>query len=153
MAKPLSQMLLMFLLLCGIGLGQERSAETRRPEGNATIVASVALKDQTATRDMTVLFTPKTAGLYRATAYMYSKTAAPQNAYYIFSLFWHDLVPTKLGSITLIPNLSVGSASVQQDAYTFSPQPGTKVTFYIKATDPPPVDASYTLFFTIEQLQ
>jgi hypothetical protein len=153
MEKPLSQMLVLLLLMCGVGLGQEHSAKTHYPAGSATIVASVALTNQTTTTGSIKIFTPTRLGLYRINAYIAGEADASQNADFNLRFDWLDL--TSVDNAVSLSASFLGGTKVSErlDALTFVPVPGTSVYYIVGASDPAPVNAKYTVMFTIEQLQ
>jgi hypothetical protein len=151
MKTPLSPMLVMLLFLCGISLGQERGPEAHHP-GAPTIVVSVALKNQTATTTRINVFKPTRLGLYRITAYMAGQADAAQNTAFSFNFIWTDVTGGE-GYAVLETGFGGPPKVSQQLIQAFVALPGTTVSYLMSASSPPPVDASYTLLFTIEQLQ
>jgi hypothetical protein len=71
------------LLLAAVGLAAARSVSTPPSSpASPTIVASVALANQTAVIPPTIIFTPTHTGLYRLSVYMTQTVSVPRSVSY-----------------------------------------------------------------------
>lgn len=97
------------------------------------------------------LFTPEANGFYRASVYMAVYSSADQNAGFATQIDWTDRTGAE-ASINDFPILSGGSTWQAVGPTLFSPKVGSLVLARLELSDPPPVDATYDVVFTIEKL-
>lgn len=115
------------------------------------VVQSVILTHQTAPIPPTTIFTPEKAGVYRTTAYM-SATAKQRQSNTSWS-FAFECVAGVGQSCSSYMTVQDGQQVATIPSYAFSPQVGLPVAYYVQASDPPPIESTYKLVLTIEQLQ
>ncbi len=98
------------------------------------------------------LFTPQTNGLYRVSVVLSATTTSyPQDGGWSFGVFWTDRSGAGGDSVATV---SFESCCVWDAAPTimFSPKVGEPVSFQLQPYNTGPVDATYDVAFTIEQL-
>jgi hypothetical protein len=126
---------------------------TNKPQPQWRVVQSVILEHQTNQVPPTTIFTPDRPGLYRMSGYMtgFAQQAPPQNDFISFTFACSDLSPAGYcGTGFGITYNGVPFYNTAQQAYLFSPRPGTPVSYEVTQ---PPANVEYTLAFTVEQLQ
>jgi hypothetical protein len=99
----------------------------------------------------TVVFTPESNGLYRVSGYFAMFSTVVQDNGWLTKIYWTDQTGLP-GSASLALYLNNGDIYTQVGPKIFSPQVGTPVYFVVPPTSPPPMDATYDVAFTIEQL-
>lgn len=99
----------------------------------------------------TVVFTPESNGLYRVSGYFAVFSTVVQDNGWLTKIYWTDQTGLP-GSASLALYLNNGNYYTQVGPKIFSPQVGTPVYFVVPPTSPPPMDATYDVAFTIEQL-
>ncbi len=77
-----------FLALLASGFGQTAAKEGNTTSQSPLIVAQVALTNQTQPIPLTTIFTPKSNGLFRISAYMNSPTAC--SCLWVLVFYWTD---------------------------------------------------------------
>jgi hypothetical protein len=144
---------LVLLISTGLSFAQTGSKNSPNTNGFPRVVAQIALTNKSSAIPLHTLFTPRHRGLYRVSVYMAALSSVlPQDAGWSFGLSWTDQTDT-LESFGVTPILLQGNLQVEQDTHLISPEPGFPVSITVSPTSPPPVDSTYTLLFTVEQLQ
>jgi hypothetical protein len=121
-----------------------------------TIVAQVALTDQTASIPTTTLITPKHSGLYRLSAYAVPTTTVGESEV-LFFFVYADNAGSETLSFPVLANSQtgcIGQPGASPDCSFVSvirDNAGVPLTF--SATVPQGSDVTYDLFITVEQLQ
>jgi hypothetical protein len=118
------------------------------------IVAEFARFGQTATIPLTTLFTPKEDGLYRLSAYFVIESNVNANALWAFQFIWTDHGGSANRVVTLVANQNAPPpSSFQQTVTAFNARAGAPVSYVVTPSNPPPQDATYDLYFTVEKLE
>ena|ERR1700722_1491419 len=137
-------LLAMVILACVGGFAQNSTPQWK-------VIRSGQGVHQSSQVPQTTLFTPTKVGAYRFTAYI-SSEGNSQNAGWTVGINWVDSTGITTGSFASALLLN-GTTFTNVGPVPFSVQPGTPVSLEIEATSPPPIDSTYTFWFTIEQLQ
>jgi hypothetical protein len=148
------------LLLAVVGLAAARSGSTQSSSpASPTIVASVALANQTAVIPPTIIFTPTHTGLYRLSVYMTQTVSVPRSvSLWKYNLSWVDdagIEGTRAGILPLgtdqKPPSAWGTSNVYSPGGTaiFEAIAGQPVSYSVLNNNP---EGSYSLYLTVEQL-
>lgn len=111
----------------------------------------IRLTDQSTVVRQVTLFTPTELGDYRVTGYIYG-IGAPQNASWVGIFSWTDATGVAEVLDLFARFDSVTSLHDQVGPFPFSAAPGTPITFAVQQSLPHPVDTTYTLWLSVEQL-
>jgi hypothetical protein len=117
-------------------------------------VKAIQVTQATAQVPITTLFTPSKVGAYRYSAYM-ACDGPPQSdppTGWQLAAYWTDSTGAKSG-VTLNCSLQEGSQFATFGPAPFTPKAGVPLQFEVPVSAPPPVDSTYTFWFTIEQLE
>ena len=149
------------VLLVAFGLDTART--TGLPAStptSPTIVASIALTNQTATIPPTTVFTPTQTGLYRLSVYMTQTVSVPRStSEWRYNLAWVD--DAGVEGTGFYGVISVSTAKTPPSAWGSSngTSPGNVAIFQAIAGQPVTYSVlcnkaggAYSLYFTVEQL-
>lgn len=132
------------LALFAANLGRTAAQEDNTTLYSPRIVAQVALTNQTQPIPLTTIFTPKSDGLFRISAYMNSPTSC--GCEWVLAFFWTDETQRQTsGSIG-----ESGGNSFASPVIVVRDLAGQPVSAYVNAS---PGGSSYDLHITVERLQ
>lgn len=103
---------------------------------------------------ITTLFTPSKIGAYRYTAYL--ACFGPPQPYPFPSWALNSSWTESTGANPLLPigcNFQNGNSYQFVGPWPFTPKPGVPVQFQLVASNPPPVDSTYSFWITIEHVE
>jgi hypothetical protein len=150
--------ILMAPLFVSVSLGWCQTTNAKKDrQSNATpptVIARLALRNQTAPIPTTTIFVPQRDGVFRLSLYTTLTQYAPSNNVWIFQLGWTDEEGLRSNNLIWMPSASHGCA-LPQSGYacgpviTFEAKAGQPVTYQVQGT----ADGSvYAMFFAIERL-
>src|SRR5262249_46252492 len=143
-------LLLMVIILSGIGVAQS-PAKNGPVEGLPRIVARMKLTNQSDTVPPTVIFTPKSSGLFRVSIdlILTSRNQGTDVLFWFANMDWTD-VTREHSVLTSVNTQKVGSGGGGR-TLSFSAKAGTPVRFYTTVNGDA-TGSAYDVFLVIERL-
>jgi hypothetical protein len=118
------------------------------------VVKAIQVTQGTAQVPVTTLFVPTKIGAYRYTAYIACYGGVQDNpiTWWTLATSWSDSTGAVSG-VSSGCNFQFGNQYSAFGPLTFTPKPGVPIQFQLVVSNPPPVDSTYTFWFTIEHLE